>query len=220
VNDASSTQTVRTANRGITDKQRMQADKATDNWLLYGLPYDNQRFSPLKAINARNVGKLQPATIIQTGIAGSFENNSIVHDGTMFVSTWYYHVIAYDVLTGKQLWSYEPKPRYTQRYCGLDSCCVAMADGRVFVGQFDGNLVALDARTGKVERTVSVGDLREAFSLTVAPQVYDGMVFVGTSGAEYPTRNFVETYDAKTCQSRPRWPEGVYLRRFFALAFP
>ena len=32
----------------------------------------------------------------------------------------------------------------------------------------------------------------------MAPQVYDGMVLVGNAGAEYPTRGFVEAYDANT----------------------
>jgi PQQ-dependent dehydrogenase (methanol/ethanol family) len=211
VNGTTQTQTTRTVNGDITDQQRLQADKDTDNWLLYGRTYDNQRFSPLKDINADNVGKLQPTAIIQTGVAGSFENSPIVYDGIMFVSTPYDHVLAYDAVTGKQLWSYEPKLGYTQLCCGPESRGVAVADGRVFVGQLDGDLVALDAKTGKVEWTAKVGDSREAFSLTVAPQVYDGMVFVGTSGAEYPTRNFVEAYDAKT---------GKSVWRFYTTAAP
>ena len=58
-NGAQATQTVRTVSGDITDQQRLQADKDTDNWLLYGRTYDNQRFSPLKDINADNAGKLQ-----------------------------------------------------------------------------------------------------------------------------------------------------------------
>jgi PQQ-dependent dehydrogenase (methanol/ethanol family) len=200
-NGAQQTQTVKPVNGDITDQQRLQADKDTDNWLLYGRTYDNQRFSPLKDVNAGNVGKLQPVAIIQTGVAGSFENSPIVYDGIMFVSTPYDHVLAYDATTGKQLWSYEPTLGYTQLCCGPENRGVAVADGKVFVGQLDGNLVALDAKTGKVAWKTQVGDSREAFSLTIAPQVYDGMVFVGTSGAEYPTRNYVEAYDAKTGKS-------------------
>jgi PQQ-dependent dehydrogenase (methanol/ethanol family) len=32
----------------------------------------------------------------------------------------------------------------------------------------------------------------------MAPQVYDGKILIGTSGAEYPTRDYVAAYDAKT----------------------
>jgi PQQ-dependent dehydrogenase (methanol/ethanol family) len=37
----------------------------------------------------------------------------------------------------------------------------------------------------------------------MAPQVYDGMVIVGSAGAEYPTRGFVEAFNAKT--GKPDW---------------
>src|SRR6185312_7288216 len=36
------------------------------------------------------------------------------------------------------------------------------------------------------------------YTYTLAPQVYDGMVIVGTAGAEYETRGMVEAYDAMT----------------------
>lgn len=199
------TQAARQVNGNITDQQRLQADKDTDNWLLYGRTYDNQRFSPLKEVNAGNVAKLKPVAIVQTGVAGSFENSPIVYDGIMFVSTPYDHVLAFDATTGKQLWAYEPNLGYTQLCCGPENRGVAVADGKVFVGQLDGNLVALDAKTGKVAWKTQVGDSRDAFSLTIAPQVYDGMVIVGTSGAEYPTRNYVEAFDAKTGKSAWRF---------------
>ena len=35
----------------------------------------------------------------------------------------------------------------------------------------------------------------------MAPQVYNGMVMVGNSGAEYPTRGFVEALDASDRQA-------------------
>jgi alcohol dehydrogenase (cytochrome c) len=208
---ASQTETARTANGDISDQQRLQAGKDMDNWLLYGRTYENQRFSPVKEITAENVGNLQPAAIIQTGVVGSFETSPIVYDGVMFVSTPFDHVLAYDAVTGKQLWSYAPDLGYTQLCCGPENRGVAVADGKVFVGQLDGNLVALNAKDGKVEWTTQVGDSRDAFSVTVAPQVYDGMVFVGTSGAEFPTRNFVEAFDAKT---------GKSVWRFYTTAAP
>jgi alcohol dehydrogenase (cytochrome c) len=198
-------------NGDITDQQRLQAQKDKDNWLLYGRTYENQRFSPLKEVTAENVDKLQPVRIIQTGVIGSFENSPIVYDGVMFVSTPYDHVLAYDAVNGKQLWSYEPDLGYTQLCCGPESRGVAVADGKVYVGQLNGELVALDAKDGKVAWKTKVGDPREAFSLTVAPQVYDGMVIIGTSGAEFPTRNFVGAYDGKT---------GKEMWRFYTTAAP
>ena len=198
-------------NGNITDQQRLKADQDQDNWLLYGRTYENQRFSPVKEITADNVKNLQPVAILQTGVVGSFENSPLVYDGIMFVSTPYDHVLAYNAVTGKQLWSYAPDLGYTQLCCGPESRGVAVADGKVFLGQLNGELVALNAKDGKVEWTTKIGDPREAFSLTVAPQVYDGMVIIGTSGAEFPTRNFVGAYDVNS---------GKEMWRFYTTAAP
>ena len=199
------------ADVAVTSQQQLAAGQDQDNWMLYGRTYDNQRFSPLNQITADNVGKLKPVAIIQTGVVGSFENSPIVVNGIMYVSTPYDHVLAYDATSGKELWSYAPDLGYTQLCCGPESRGVAIADGRLYIAQLNGDLVALDAKTGKVEWTKQVGDPRGAFSLTMAPQVYDGMVIVGTSGAEYPTRDFVAAFDGKT---------GKQVWRFYTVAAP
>ncbi len=208
---ASGTAVTKTVSADITDQQRLKSAQDQDNWLLYGRTYDNQRFSPAKDVTADNVANLQPVAIVQTGVVGSFESNPIVYNGTMFVSTAYDHVLAYNAVSGKQLWSYAPQLSYTQLCCGPENRGVAVADGKVYLAQLDGKLVALDASNGKPEWTTSIGDSREAFSLTMAPQVYDGMVIVGTSGAEYPTRSYVAAYDVKT---------GKEVWRFYTTAAP
>jgi alcohol dehydrogenase (cytochrome c) len=200
-----------TADVNVTARQQLDAARDLDNWILYGRTYNNQRFSPLQAIKANNVRRLQPVAIIQTGVVGSFENSPIVVNGIMYISTPYDHVLAYDATTGRELWSYAPDLGYTQLCCGPESRGVAVSDGRLYIAQLNGDLAALDAKTGKIEWTTQVGDPRGAFSLTMAPQVYDGMVIVGTSGAEYPTRNFVAAYDGQT---------GKEIWRFYTIPSP
>jgi alcohol dehydrogenase (cytochrome c) len=195
----------------VTAKQQLDAARDRNNWVLYGRTYNNQRFSPLQEITVKNVRRLHPVAIIQTGVVGSFENSPIVVNGIMYISTPYDHVLAYDAANGKELWSYAPDLGYTQFCCGPESRGVAVSDGRLYVAQLNGDLVALDAKTGKVEWTTQVGDPRGAFSLTMAPQVYDGMVIVGTSGAEYPNRGFVAAYDGKT---------GKEIWRFYTIPSP
>ena len=65
----------------------MNADKDMDNWLLHGRTYDNQRFSPLTQINKANVRHLLPVSIIQTGIANTFEATPLVVNGILYIST-------------------------------------------------------------------------------------------------------------------------------------
>jgi len=191
-----------TADVTVTDSMLKKAGTDGNNWLLFGRTYENQRFSPLTQIDVKTVKRLVPVSIIQTGISNSFEASPIVVNGVMYVSTPYDHVQAYDATTGAVLWSYNPKLGYSNQCCGPVSRGVAVAYGKVFVAQLDGIVVALDAKTGKVvwkgDPAKTLPEDSAFYSFTLAPQVYDGMVVVGSSGAEYPTRGFVQAYDANT----------------------
>jgi alcohol dehydrogenase (cytochrome c) len=189
-----------TANVTVTDAMLRNAAKDQDNWLLNGRTYDNQRYSPLKQVNPGNVRRLAPVAIIQTGVANSFEATPLVVNGVMYVSTPGDRVQAYDAASGEPLWSYMPSLRYSNLCCGPQSRGVAIAYGKLFLAQLDGTLTALDARNGAVLWKSDYQSTLPAdsyfYSFTMAPQVYDGMVIVGSSGAEYPGRGFVQAYDA------------------------
>lgn len=186
----------------VGDLGRINANADIDNWVLHGRTYDNQRYSPLTQINKQNVGRLRLFANIHTGIENSTENTPIVVDGTMFVSTANSHVRAYNAITGDKLWAYDPVLDYAEACCGPQSRGVAVAYGKVFVAQFDGVVAALDAVTGKVvwktDRNKTHPEPRHNYTYTLAPQVYNGLVIVGTAGAEYETRGMVEAYDAQT----------------------
>ncbi len=198
-------------NVDITWQDLLGADQNPNNWMLYGRTYDNQRYSPLDQINTSNAASLIPVAIIQTGVTGSYEVSPIIDNGIMFISTPWDHVIAYDATNGKELWSYTADLGYNTLCCGPESRGVAVVDGKVFLATLDAHLIALNAYTGQVEWNTQVADSRAAFSITMAPQVYDGKVFIGTSGAEFPTRDFVAAYDANT---------GKEVWRFYTTAAP
>jgi alcohol dehydrogenase (cytochrome c) len=200
-----------TVNVDVTYQDLLGADQNPNNWMLYGRTYNNQRYSPLDQINTGNVGSLEPAAIIQTGVTGSYEVSPIVINGIMFITTPWDHVMAYDATNGKELWSYTADLGYNTLCCGPENRGVAVADGKVFFATLDAHLIALNAYTGQVEWNSQVADSRDAFSITMAPQVYNGKVIVGTSGAEFPTRNFVAAYDANT---------GTQLWKFYTIPDP
>ena len=70
----------------VTDPMMLESDRS-DDWILHGRTYDNQRFSPFTQINAGNVRQLRPTAIIQTGITKTFEMTAIEVDGVLYLET-------------------------------------------------------------------------------------------------------------------------------------
>ena len=75
---------------------------------------------------------------------------------------------------------------------------VAVWAGKVYVGAFDGRLIALDAKTGKkVWETLTV-DQSQDYTISGAPRVVKGKVIIGNGGADFGVRGYVSAYDAET----------------------
>ncbi|HEY6925082.1 MAG TPA: PQQ-dependent dehydrogenase, methanol/ethanol family, partial [Steroidobacteraceae bacterium] len=131
------------------------------------------------------------------------ESTPIVVDGVMYLTTAWSKVFALDPATGKELWVFDPAvPGNT----GIKGCCdvgnrgVAVWNGRVYVGTFDGRLVALDAATGKQAWAVNTIDAPgadpQSYTITGAPRVVKGKVIIGNAGGEYKARGYITAYDA------------------------
>jgi len=183
------------------DAARMNnADRDAANWLSYGRTYSEQRFSPLTKITPDNAKQLGLAWFADLDTNRGQEATPLVIDGVMYVSTAWSMVKAYDAATGKLLWSYDPE---VPRELGVKGCCdvvsrgVAAWNGKIYVGTFDGRLVALDAATGKPVWSVVTGDATN-LTITQAPRVIKGRVVIGMSGGEYGIRGYISAYDAET----------------------
>lgn len=192
-------------------------EAAGTNWAAYGGNLFNQRYSSLDQINTSNVANLKGAWTYHTGgnsSATSFESSPVVVDGTMYLTGPQSQVYALDATNGAEKWRYVPE------YSGLAAlplCCgqvnrgVGFGAGKVFVGQLDAKLTALDASTGQVVWSVQDDDPRAGYSQTMAPLYWNGMVFIGVSGAEYEIRGHVTAYDANS---------GQQMWRFFTIPAP
>ena len=192
-------------------------DAAGNNWTVYGGNFFNQRYSSLDQIKTSNVANLKGAWTYHVGgnsAATSFESSPVVVDGTMYVTGPQSQVYALDATTGNEMWRYVPE---LSGIAALPLCCgqvnrgVGFGGGKVFVGQLDAKLTALDARTGQVAWSVQDDDPRAGYSQTMAPLFWNGMVFIGVSGAEYEIRGHVTAYDSNS---------GQQMWRFFTIPGP
>jgi PQQ-dependent dehydrogenase (methanol/ethanol family) len=199
----------RGADVNITDAMMANADSDRANWLLNGRTYDNQRFSPLNQINELNIGSLQLVGIAQTGMVASFETTPIVVNGVMYITTPTFSnkmkTMALDATNGRPIWESVYSLGSFQVCCGPVNRGPAVAYGMVYVLTLDDKLLALDATNGKLRWQSTVADPNVGYSETMTPQVYDGMVIVGSAGGEWPIRGFVAAYDAKTGKERWRF---------------
>ena len=75
---------------------------------------------------------------------------------------------------------------------------MGLGEGKVFVGQLDAKLVALDQKTGKVIWSVQAEDPVKGYVIASAPLYYDGLVITGFAGSDMGTRGRIKAYDAKT----------------------
>jgi len=172
------------------------------NWITNGGNVFNQRYSPLTLLNRDNIKDLKALWRTSMG-SGALPNNSgqaqILHyEGVLYVINGANDVFALDVDTGAILWTYRgnPDPR-SGVPMGRSSRGVAMGEGKIFVGQLDAKLVALDQRTGTVVWSIEAERWQNGFSITSAPLYYDGMVITGFSGGETSSRGRVKAFSAK-----------------------
>lgn len=190
----------------IGDARLRAAEADSANWLTYGRTYSEQRFSPLKQIDTRNVKDLGLAWWYQMKVNRGVEATPLVADGVMYVTSAWSMVYALDARTGKELWFFDPK---VPREHGQRACCdvvnrgVALWRGKVYVGTVDGRLIAIDAHTGKQVWETATTDAGSAYTITGAPRVGNGLIFIGNGGGEYGVRGYVSAYDAET--GRLRW---------------
>ncbi len=185
----------------IDDAALRQAETRAGDWITHGRTYSEDRFSPLKQINASNVKDLGLAWSFGTGTTRGLEATPIVVDGVMYTTGSWSVVFAIDARSGKQLWKWDPQ---VPRAYGSKACCdvvnrgVAVYKGKVYVGILDGRLAALEAETGKVVWQVVTVDQSKSYTITGAPRIVKGKVIIGNGGSEYGVRGYVSAYDAET----------------------
>jgi quinoprotein glucose dehydrogenase len=203
--------------------------KIQTDWPTFGNDPGGQRYSPLTQINANNVTKLvrawtyhmKPAsfTASDTSARGPRRRNPesqavpLVVNGVMYLTTAYRRVVALEPETGKCLWEYELK-RGEAATRGLEYWVGdANTAPRVFFGTSNGELIALEARTGQpsagfgnngsLDMKVGVmnGYDQVPYGLSSPPIMYKNLVITGAHTQESPmlgSSGDVRAWDART----------------------
>jgi alcohol dehydrogenase (cytochrome c) len=182
----------------VTDERLKRAAEEPWNWLMYFGDYAGRHASGLKQITPANVASLKSQWTYQMG-GERVETTPIVVDGMMFVTGPLNNAAALDARTGRPIW------KYSRRLPEIASHCTVMTNrgfavygDRLYMATLDTRLVALDAKTGNVLWDVEVDDYRKGFSITHAPLVAGGKVFVGVTSGECALTGFLDAYDAVT----------------------
>jgi len=176
------------------------------SWLTWRRSHNAHGFSPLTAINAKTVSRLQLewSLILPPG-PNTIE--PLVHDGVLFVFAYGDSVFALDASTGDELWRYERRLPEDQRRDSKRT--LALWSDKLFVGTSDVHVVALDIHTGRVVWDRAAGGPEHRIS--GGPLAANGVVMQGTTSSHVPGGGHIAAFDADT---------GKELWRFKTVAQP
>ena len=173
-------------------------------WTMPAKNYAATRFSELDEINEGNAKNLSVAYTFSTGVPRGQEAAPLIVDDTLYiVSAFPNNLFALDLTKpGAPLkWRFAPKPLPASQ--GVACCDVVNRGGSVSNGKYifntlDGQTIALDVKTGKPVWRTRVGNIHIGESLTMAPTVANGRVYVGNSGGEMGVRGWIIALDENT----------------------
>ena len=175
-------------------------------WVMQRKNYSNWGYSTLSQIKRDNLKDLHVAWSFSTGVnqPRGHEGAPLVVGTTMYVHSSYpNHVYALDLTKeGAPIkWKYTPK----QSDKALPvACCdwvhrgVQYAEGKILMATLDGQIIGLDANTGKELWKTKSADPTKGETITGAGIVVHDKYIQGVSGAEFGVRCWVDAYNINT----------------------
>ena len=179
-----------------------------------GMGLQGHRFSTLDLVNKSNVKNLVPAWSFSFGgeKQRGQEAQALVHDGVVYITGSYSRLYAMDAKTGDKLWEYDARlPEGIMPCCDVINRGPALYGDKVFFSTLDAQVVALNAKTGKVVWHKAVDDFKAGYSQSAAPLIVPtkangALIITGVSGGEFGVVGRVEARNVDTGElvwSRP-----------------
>ncbi len=174
------------------------ADISKGDWATYDRDYAGSRYSPLDEIKTANVGRLQELCTYDSGVKTSFETGPVVAAGTLYFTTLD-TTFAIDPETCKLRWKHtEPLTEQERKGLGVNRG-VAEYAGKVFRGYDDGNVVAIDTKSGKALWSTPIAKHANGETIPAAPLALNGLVFIGNAGGDnFAVTGRIYALDANT----------------------
>lgn len=180
--------------------------KQTDaaDWPMYNRDLSGTRFSPLRQIDASNVGMLKQVWSYNLGKATGNEAGSeftpIVVNGVLYLATFHY-VTALDAETGQEIWRYELKEGAPSKR-GIAYWRDDKNNPARVIFTSGSKMIALNAKTGKIDPGFgNEGAVEMTVPYNSAPVVYKNLLIVGANTPEAPATGppgDTRAYDART----------------------
>lgn len=189
------------------------APTANSEWRLIGNNDYEQHFSPLTRISDTNAAQLKLKWYADMPVRDGLVGIPLVADGVVYQSGPLGLVFANDLQTGKLLWTFDSGIKFPlgviPAWGSRLSRGLAILDDKVFRATGDCRLIAIDRKSGKKVWEAQSCNPEEYRTITGAPRVGDGKVFIGNANADSGVgRGFVDAYDANT---------GKRLWRFYTI---
>jgi PQQ-dependent dehydrogenase (methanol/ethanol family) len=163
--------------------------------------YASTRYSGLDQINRGNVARLKLAFAFDTKNRRGHEAAPLVVGSMMYIVTPYPNQVwALDLAKGgRPVWVFKPKLLPAAQ--GVACCDVVNrgafhSNGRIYFNSLDGQVFAIDAKSGRQVWRAILGDINKGETITMAPLVAEGKVLVGNAGGEFGVRGWIAALDA------------------------
>src|SRR6266581_2695634 len=174
------------------------AAQAPGEWTMTGRTYDLQRYSPLASINRANVKNLVAKWTFSTGVLNGHEGNPLVIGNVMYVHSAFPNIVFALDLTkpgAPMIWRFQPKqPDEAKPIACCDLVNRGLAyhpSGKLFIELLAGDLLALDAKSGKQLWRVPNADYKTGSTMTNAPIVIKDIVLADLTVGGKPVKALV-----------------------------
>jgi PQQ-dependent dehydrogenase (methanol/ethanol family) len=173
------------------------------DWPRFGNTSTQQRYGVLTQITPATIHRLGVAWTMSEGYGTAlWEDDPVVVDGVLYLTTGTDQVIAVRAATGQRLWTYTPDVNFFSMLSSGATTSpvnrgVEVAQGHVYLLTYDDRLICLQATTGKLLWQRAVADARTYYEQS-PPTYWHNLLLLGEVGIGPGVRGFVAAFNAQT----------------------